>query len=586
MVTNAHGHPLEGVCVRITNGHGNAFAESGPDGSYSIVGLPADSFIVEFRGGCGNAGSLAPQYYKNESGLGSAGPITLVAGKVMSGIDAAMTPGATITGVVTDASGHRLNGICVGIADESLLFFGDVFNDIEFTSGGSYRAVNLAPGHYQVDFGCGGGKYADQWYQTKAGAFPTSVLSVPVGITSWVSAVLQLSGSISGVVTNRAGHLVSNTCLYMVDAETGIQVLSSVFQGFVENGRYKVTGLAPGTYKVFFYGCGTKYGSQWYHGRSTERAADPVRVRPQRTTTGIGAALAVGGSISGQVVARATGKPVRNVCVDAFNRPSQAFGFAETNKTGHYTMRGLATGRYSVSFSPCYAKGPNVAGSTRVGLVRVTAPHPVTGISARLAPGGNVSGIVTGGSHPQIGTCVELVPLSPTGNFGFAGTGINGTYKATGLSAGQYQVFSCATSQFAAQWYNGQPTQVTAGTITVRAGNTTTGIDAALQPFGEITGNATGPTNAPVDAECVTAIPVGKGFAGFYPPVIAITAQTGGYSLLDLQPGKYKVKFSTGCGDSGFTTQWWKNADSAAAATVITVGAGAVVTGIDAALKQ
>jgi len=592
VVTDAHGHPLQGVCIRITNGHGNAFAESGPDGSYSILGLPADSFIVEFRGGCGNVGSLAPQYYKNESALSSADPITLVAGKVMTGIDAAMTPGATITGVVTDAAGHRLNNICVGVADESLLLFGDLFNDIVNTRSGIYRFRNLAPGLYQVDFGCGGGKYADHWYQTKAGAFPSRVLSIPVGITSGVSAVLHFSGAISGVVKNRAGHLVSNTCLYMVDAKTEVQVLSSVFQGFVEDGRYKVTGLAPGTYKVFFYGCGTKYASQWYHGRSTERGADPVRVGAQQTTTGIGAVLAVGGSISGQVVARATGKPVRNVCVDAFNAPSQAFGFAETDKTGHYTMRGLATGRYSVSFSPCYAKGPNLAGLTRVGLVRVTAPHALTGINARLAPGGNISGKVTGGTHPQIGTCVELVPLSPNGTFDFAGTGIDGTYKATELSVGQYQVFfndpTCpfTSSQFAAEWYNGQPTQVTAGTVTVRAGKTTPGIDAALQPFGQITGTVTGPTNTPVPGECVTAFPIGKGFAGFYPPDIAITTKTGGYSLLDMQPGTYKVKFSTGCGGASFKTQWWKNAGSAAAATVITVGAGALVTGIDAALEH
>lgn len=184
----------------------------------------------------------------------------------------------------------------------------------------------------------------------------------------------------------------------------------------------------------------------------------------------------------------------------------------------------------------------------------------------------------------------ELQSVNPAGNFGFAETGINGTYKATGLSAGQYQVFfndpTCATSQFAAQWYSGQPTQLTAGTIAVRAGDTTTRIDAALKPFGAITGNVTGPTDAPVAGECVTAIPVGTDFAGFYSPVIAISAKTGVYSLLDLQPGKYKVKFSDDCGDSGFTTQWWKHAGSAATATVITVGAGAVVTGIDGALKH
>src|SRR5262249_24124358 len=150
-------------------------------------------------------------------------------------------------------------------------------------------------------------------------------------------------------------------------------------------------------------------------GRSTEANADPVRVRAGHGTTGIDAALGVGGTISGIVVARATGKPVHNECVDAVDNATQAFGFAQTNKTGHYTMRGLATGRYSMTFSPCYAKGPNLATFTSPKLVRVIAPHLVTGVNARLPAGAAISGTVTGGSHPQIDTCVEVFPLSPTG---------------------------------------------------------------------------------------------------------------------------------------------------------------------------
>ena len=369
-----------------------------------------------------------------------------------------------------------------------------------------------------------------------------------------------------------------------------------MFQGFVENGRYKITGLAAGAYKVFFYGCGTKYASQWYHGRATEAAADPVRVRPAHTTSGINAVMAVGGSMSGQVVALATGKPVRNECVDAFNGAAQSFGFAQTDKTGHYTMHGLATGRYTVSFSRCYAKGPDLAETTRAGLVHVTAPHTTTGINARLGPGASISGTVTGGTQPrpQIGTCVELFPLDPNGSFGFAETGIDGTYTATGLAAGQYRVFfndpTCffGVTSLASQWYKSQPTQATADIVTVTAGGQTTGIDATLQPFGTVTGTVTGPGQTQVSGECVTAVPIGKDLAGFFPRLreVAITTTSGSYSLLDVQPGRYKVKFSTGCGDAGFKTQWWQDASSAATATVIKVGASATVTGIDATLTH
>ncbi len=530
------------MCVQIASRHANGFAESDVDGSYSITGLPAGSYTVQFTGGCGSSGSVAPQYYKDEPGAGSADPLTLTAGTITTGIDAAMKPGAAITGVVTDPAGHRLTGVCVGVADQSDVLFGsDFFTDIEFTSGGRYRAVNLAPGLYQVEFGCGGGKYASHWFRVKAVTFSPDLISVPAGVTSGVSAVIRLGGAISGVVTDKAGHRVSFACVLVVDARTGAQVPSSIDQGFADNGRYKIAGLAPGRYKVQFYGCGRNYASQWYHGRSTERAADQVRVRPGHDTTGISAALAPGGSISGLVVARATGKPVRRVCVEAFDAATQGF-------------------------------------------------------NARLAPGGSISGTVLGGSptnRPQIDTCVIVVPVSPVGSVGgFAVTRTDGTYTATGLPAGKYQVLfnvsGCefGVAQFASQWYNGQPTEATADAVTVSIGATTSGIDATLQLFGGITGTVTGPGHTPVPGECVTAVAAGKDFAGTLPPEFAISSKTGSYSLVTLQPGTYKVKFTTGCGDSGFAKQWWQDAGSAPAPTVITVGAGATTTGIDAALTH
>lgn len=66
---------------------------------------------------------------------------------------------------------------------------------------------------------------------------------------------------------------------------------------------------------------------------------------------------------------------------------------------------------------------------------------------------------------------------------------------------------------------------------------------------------------------------------------VAQTAADGSYTLVGLLPGQYKVEFSTGCGDSGFQTQWWNDAASAAAATTITVSADATVQHIDATLQ-
>jgi hypothetical protein len=46
------------------------------------------------------------------------------------------------------------------------------------------------------------------------------------------------------------------------------------------------------------------------------------------------------------------------------------------------------------------------------------------------------------------------------------------------------------------------------------------------------------------------------------------------------------VQFSSGCGAAGFTAQWRDDALSAATATVLSVRANAVRTGIDAALSN
>src|SRR6266568_733242 len=206
-----------------------------------------------------------------------------------------------------------------------------------------------------------------------------------------------------------------------------------------------------------------------------------------------------------------------------------------------------------------------------------------------LATAGAITGVVRGpGGKPLAGVCAEAVPLARGGLAAF-GTGI-----PVGVSAvvgGSYRSATCSRARTrsgspsdaarpdtrrAGTGTRLQPTEAAASAVTVTVGATTSGIDATV----------TGPGHTPVAGECVTAVPAGKDFAGTLPPEFAISSKAGGYALIGVQPGTYKVKFSTGCGDSGFATQWWQDAGAAAGATVITVGAGAVTTGIDAALTR
>jgi len=68
----------------------------------------------------------------------------------------------------------------------------------------------------------------------------------------------------------------------------------------------------------------------------------------------------------------------------------------------------------------------------------------------------------------------------------------------------------------------------------------------------------------------------------------SVTAVSSGgkYSIIDLAPGRYRVAFTSGCGATGYVSQWWKGAASRAKATLITVPVNKVTTGINAALKR
>ena len=67
-------------------------------------------------------------------------------------------------------------------------------------------------------------------------------------------------------------------------------------------------------------------------------------------------------------------------------------------------------------------------------------------------------------------------------------------------------------------------------------------------------------------------------------PEIAISTPSGHFALIRTVPGQYKVKFSSGCGRTGYADQWWDDATSPSKAKVINVGF-TDIDGIDARLK-
>lgn len=597
-VTDASGQGVSGLCVDLetaANGNPNVPFTTNPDGTYVINQLDKGTYEVGFTSGCGNSGNFAPYWFSNQNDPSIATPITLATGQATT-VNATLQPGATVSGTVTNASGAKLSGICVTVTTQSGDSAGANFGEVAFTADGAYSLPDLAPGQYLVDFGCGQStRFAEQWFPAAADLGAAQPVSVPVGTTT-VNAVLQPAGQISGTVTAPNKRPLAGVCVAAIStADAAGFGQAGFFEAAPEitgsSGRYQLTGLAAGTYHVEFVPCtGGPFVTLWYNGRVLPGRAASVTVQAGKATTGINAQMRKGGSFTGRVTGPG-GKPVA-ACVLAFNTAETIVDFGVTDPSGDYVVTGLPTGSYSVDFEDCGAGTLAPA----IGHVTITAPRTTTGVNAMLQPGGSVAGKVTLAGSPTVpvqGTCVEVSSANPANPGGLTFTDSGGAYLVTGLVPGTYQVFfgdpSCsfASPDLAPQWYDNQATQASAGSITVTAGQTTSGISAAVQFDGQITGSVTDSSGSAVSGACVTAIPQGSGpvVDGFHEPApspVTAVSGSGGYTLVGLAPGNYLVKFAAGCGGPGFATQWWQDASSQASATPVTVTADATTAGISA----
>jgi Carboxypeptidase regulatory-like domain len=473
---------------------------------------------------------------------------------------------------------------------------------------GRYRLRNITPGPYQVSIGCYGAHFAGRWFNNQQDSALGGFLSIPAGLVTTLNGTVGQPGAITGQVTDQAGQPVNNICVYVLDQKTKNYINGSGADAefgppLTRHGRYQIHGLTPGRYLLQFDTCaGGKFADGFYRNGTTLASATPVTVHPGQTTTGINQVLAEGGSISGTITGP-SGQPAKNICVEASDSASLVFRQATTNEAGHYSLRGLNSGRYSIYAAPCSDKGTNLGAASAPAPVQVTRPR-TTAVNIELKAGGTVSGRVLGGDTgktPQSQTCVLAVPADPDGSTQTVLAKADGTYSLPDLAPGKYLIyfgdlycinfnnlFNQQEAFTAPQWFQNQATEAAATTITVTPGHTNTGINATMHPYGTISGTVGTQSNRPVSGECVAAIPAEPQFDQAFdepiPNTTAITTATGRYTLVAL-PGQYKIKFSTGCGDSGFATQWWNAASSAKSAQLITVAYG-TTTAINATLHR
>ncbi len=386
-------------------GVGGSCATTNSGGEYTIQSLPSGTYNVQFSAsGCGESG-CGQQDYLDQSD----GGVAVSAGGTTANVNAALAGAGQISGTVTAAAGGATLANIEVCAEGGGL--GSLFGNCASTNaGGEYTIPGLSSTSYNVKFfrGNEAGDYLPQWYNGKTTAGEATPVAVTAGSTTAnIDAALTAGGQISGRVTAAVGGAALANVAVCTD-ESGGEFETECASTNV-GGEYTIQGLPSGTYKVEFsaFACGeSSCGRQNY----LDQSQPGVVVSAPSTTANIDAALATGGQISGRVTAAAGGAALAKafVCASEGGGGPAFENCAFTNAGGEYTIPGLPSGAYNVSFSP-FEEGGNYL-SQSVNGVAVTAPNTTAGIDAALPPGGQISGKVSvagGGGLANILVCAS-----------------------------------------------------------------------------------------------------------------------------------------------------------------------------------
>jgi hypothetical protein len=583
------GQPVPGVNVHTNDFTTNSYVTTGSmtaaDGSYTIYGLAPGNYRP--RVNAGNTG-LTSQYYLNANYYTST-PVAVTSGLTTTNINFNVPAGASISGIVTRASdGQPIADLLVRAY--STAANGGVDWNLAGTTqyDGSYTITGLPAGTYKVAIDPIGSQYATQFYPGASNHDMAELLTVTTGNTPNINFSLGIGGKISGTIRDAVSHLtLPGLWVSIYHARTGENV--SLRAQTDANGQYTTAGLPPGYYRIYVSGTGD-YISTNYNNAFLSSAATPVAVTVGNTTTNKDIDLTSGaGTITGYV-RDAGSQPVAGMIVAALNHLEQVKS-TTTAYDGSYSIAGLPPDNaYTVLIEPSnkdYATVyyPDAHTQETAALISIAAGQTRSGIDFTVYAGGSVSGVVTSspGGQPLSGMRVKaLDPTTGNAVVNSVNTQYDGSYTLTGLPAGTYKIRVNASTvdrdnQYVAQYYDNVVQRDLATSVSVTAGQTTTGINFSLPLGGKISGVVRSAANGdPVSSLIVQAYDPSTGSmvaAG------ATTIYDGSYVLTGLPAGSYAVRVTARGID--YATMYYNGVTDIAFATPVSVTVGNTHGGID-----
>lgn len=444
-----------------------------PDGRYRFEHIPPGDYRVVFLP---SSAELAPQWFNAVNAESEATPIAVSVNTASGGVDARLRRvGASISGKVTTGDGGAIPGRAwVFLSRPDGYHVGNAL----IASDGSYLLADLEPGNYRLEIWLDD-PYLKIWYPGATDEVDASIVSVGLGQSrTGIDAVVPVGAAISGTVTAGDGSPLPAG----VSVRTWNESVSTWDQTEVAaDGRYRLDGLAAGTYAVMVEDPSGRLIRCWYPGVTDEASASGITLRAGEVRSGVDLAVPTSTVALTGKIATSDGRPLPTDIVASLMRPGEdePITDARVAADGSYILRGFPSGTYDLRVED-RSEEYEVASEWSVPLT--------TGIVDRnvvLTVRGSISGTIStsDGNAVPTNVLVEAYAAS-TGELArqaFA-TAIAGDYRIGGLAPADYKVFVRTLGEYSEQWYPGKSSQLDAFAIGVARSQAVTGIDLVLHP--------------------------------------------------------------------------------------------------------
>lgn len=315
------------------------------NGTYSIGGIPAGTYLLQYTGSTGAV--PYPAVYLGGSGvvqtLSTATALTVTVGSATTESFSIPEGGAISGSVAAAGSNSALDGLTV----EAFNAAGQEVQSVTTAPNGTYTTNYLLPGDYSIEVSpSSSSRYAFQFFTGAPDLTASTAITVAADQThANVNFALTAAATISGAVANaRGGALLPNVSVSVFDA-TGNVVATAVTGA---NGAYILGNLPAGKFYVEFGGPSSASGAAIASGSWTPEfyGGKPSLAGAKAVTISAGGAVM---KINGAVLAAAPA---------AIGLPTQSSG----------KLSGLSKNKGALSFK-FFAGSGNSADIAKVAVV-------------------------------------------------------------------------------------------------------------------------------------------------------------------------------------------------------------------------